>query len=236
MNTYQCIIVEDEPLAQNILKKYIQEVPFLELKSCCDNAYEAMDALRKGTIDIMFLDVNMPGLSGVGLLKTIVNPKPMVIITSAYSEYALDGYDYDIVDFLLKPFLFERFLKAVNKTVKLLEEPNKNTSVNQEVDQLSKTLIIKVDKKNYRILESDILLLESIGNYVKIHTKEKNITTHTTLQNIHKELSQSFVRIHKSYVVAISVIEYIEGNSLVTSKGRYPIGETYKASVKKILL
>lgn len=213
-----CLIIDDEPAARDILKKYISDAPELDLAGICKDALEARQMLKQKHIDLLFLDVHMPRLTGIDFLKSLTHP-PKVILTTAYSEYALEGYELDVVDYLLKPFSFERFLKAVDKAWSKSE-----SSATQEHH-----VSVKADGKLYRIHFEDIFFAESRGDYVTVHTAEKKITFNHTLKDFHSQLpATSFSRVHKSYVVALSKIDYLEGNMIKIGKHTIPVGKSFK--------
>jgi len=215
-----CIIVDDEPLSHEILETYIAKVPGLDLGASFYNAIDALAYLNENSTDLIFLDINMPELSGIGLLKSLQNP-PAVIFTSAYPEYAVDGFDLEIVDFLLKPFSFERFLKALNKAIQTAKNVDKQTA--------GSFLVVKAGKKIYRIRHDEILYFESAGDYVKVHTAQKVHVVNETLKQFEDALpAQDFLRIHRSFIISISKIEYMEGNQVYISKIPIPIGNSYK--------
>lgn len=219
-----CLIVDDEPSAQEVLKQYIADTPRLFLKGCCEDALAASEFLAKDDVDLLFLDVNMPKLSGISFLKSRSDVPP-VILTTAYDDYALEGYELDVLDYLLKPFSFERFLKAVQKL-------EKHTS---PIAEENSVLTIRADKKTYRIAIEDIQYVESAGDYVTIHTGERRLTTHDTLKNMESKLpSEHFIRVHKSFIIALANIEYLEGNSVKIGDQFIPIGTTYRETVKEI--
>lgn len=223
----KCLIIDDEPLAQRVLEKYISELPGLELKGKCSDAIEAMELLQEQEVDLIFLDINMPRLSGINFLKTYKNP-PMVVITTAYIEYALESYELNVLDYLKKPFSFERFLQAVQKA----EDRAKGASELQETGKEERDYIfVKANKKTININLDSILYVEALGDYVKIFTKEGHIVTYQSLKGIERLLpSQKFYRIHKSYIVSLSKIKSIEGNMVHLEKGTIPIGNNYKQS------
>ena len=221
--TIGCLIVDDEPSAQEVLKQYISDTPQLNLKGCCEDALAASKFLDEHSVDLLFLDVNMPKLSGISFLKTRTEVPP-VILTTAYDDYALEGYELDVLDYLLKPFSFERFLKAVQKMDSRLPSLNQEGSV----------LTIKADKKTYRVALEDILFVESAGDYITIHTPDHRLTTHETLKNLESKLpAERFLRIHKSYIIALPEIDYLEGNSVKIGDKFIPIGTTYRETVKE---
>jgi DNA-binding LytR/AlgR family response regulator len=214
------LIVDDEPLSQEIIETYIKDLPVIELVRTCNNALEALEALKQYDIQLIFLDINMPMLSGINMVKTLTAP-PAIIFTSAYAEYAIDGFDLDAIDYLVKPFSFERFVKAINK---VRDKLGKQSHKEQDF------IVIKADKKLYKLDFADITYFTSVGDYVKVFTKQgKVIITNETLRNIEMNLpSELFVRTHKSYIVSIKAIRYIEGNQLMVDNNPIPIGFTYK--------
>jgi DNA-binding LytR/AlgR family response regulator len=230
----KCIVVDDEPLALSVLEKYISSLSSLELLKKCTNALEAMAFLHENQIDLMFLDIKMPQVTGLEFLKTLTHP-PEVILTTAYSEYALEGYEYSVVDYLLKPFSFERFLKAVNKVImkKNVETKQISTSENKTYEDF---IFLKADKIDHRIPFSDIIYIEGYGNYIKVFIKDKMLLVSETMTTIEKNLPVNlFVRVHKSFIVSIAKIQQIEGNMIRIGKNCIPIGNFYKMNVEKIL-
>jgi len=221
-----CIVVDDEPLAREILEKYISDCPMLDLRASCSNAFEAIEILEKGDIQLIFLDINMPKLSGISMIRTLENP-PEIIFSTAYPEYAVEGFELDAVDFLVKPFSFERFMRSVNKASKRHEmKVNKST---EDSPEDSSYLIIKADGKIYRLQLTEIVLLEALGDYVKIHTDSGIITTHDTLKNLEKSLTgDHFMRVHRSYIIALDKIRFLEGNRLRIGDKDIPLGQSYR--------
>ena len=212
----RCIIIEDEPVARDVLKTYVQDTPTLMLVHEFENAVDGLAFLQKESVDLIFLDINMPKLSGISFLKSLVDP-PKVIITTAYSEYALEGYELDVADYLLKPFSFERFLKAVNK-VTLKKSETKEESIT-----------VKADGKLFRISLSDILYAEALGDYITLFTESQKLTFNSTLTSFIEEVNSSkFVRVHRSYAVSLSKINYVEGNMISVNENEIPIGKSYK--------
>ena len=242
----RCLIVDDEPLAHKIISNYCDTLSFLEIKGKCHSAFEAVNYLNVSEVDLIFLDINMPMLKGLDFLRTLRNP-PLIIITTAYQEYAIEGYELNILDYLLKPFSFERFLKAVNKAVdqnKLLQASIKSANRNpQELINTStvtieqENIFIKGDKKIHQVQLNRILYLESIGSYVKIHLENDNtIITLDRLTNFENTLSKSmFLRIHRSYIIAIKKIDTIEGNRIKIKKNEIPIGSVYKHNLNDFI-
>ncbi|WP_299684386.1 LytTR family DNA-binding domain-containing protein [uncultured Dokdonia sp.] len=231
MITY--IIVDDETASHDIIKEYAASVSYLSFQTSCYNAFEAIEYLTKNTVDLIFLDINMPKLSGFDFLKTLSNP-PKIIVTTAYSEYALEGYELNIEDYLLKPFSFLRFMKAVNKVYEIAATPSKRIQETTTSD--SATIFIKEDKKYHQINLNDILCIEAYGNYTKIHMIDQLIVSHQTLSSFTQQLPEKqFVRVHKSYIISIPKIELIEGNRIHIKSHKIPIGKMYKLNVDKLL-
>ncbi|MFP2995288.1 LytTR family DNA-binding domain-containing protein [Spongiivirga sp. MCCC 1A20706] len=225
------IIVDDEPLAHELITEFCGMLPHLKLEKNCYNALEAIQFLNTSAVDLMFLDLNMPKLTGFEFLKTLVNP-PKVIVTTAYKEFALDGYELNISDYLLKPFSFERFLKAINKAIGPVNE-----FTNNEVDRKEEPLrfYIKGDKKYHQIKSNEILYIEAYGNYSKLYFKEEMILSHENISHYENLLPQSeFLRIHKSFIVAKDKIKEIEGNTILIRDYKVPIGRTYKSVIKTL--
>ena len=211
MKTLKCIIADDEPIARQILESYISEMPYLELTASCKNAFEVLDVLQKESIDLLFLDINMPKLSGLSMLRTLQH-RPEVIITTAYPEYAIEGFELSVTDYLLKPFSLERFLQAVMKVQQ--KEPLQIESHVIETQESAKSIFVKSDKKLLKIVTDDISYIEAYGNYVKIYTSEM-ILTPQTLSDIIEALPSQFLRIHKSFAINFNKLKLIDGNQIV---------------------
>jgi len=221
----QCAIIEDEPLAQNILKKYIEDHPALELKAVCNNAEEAQKVLLRQDIELLFLDINLPKLSGISFLKTLPH-QPLVIFTTAYPEYAVEGFELDAIDYLLKPFSFERFLKAANKAVQQL---NKREITEQATPSF---IFLKADKKVHKVNLDDILYIEAAGDYIKINTESEQYIVNDTLKSLQDELPPvQFIRVHKSYIISRNKIKFFEGNYVKVGNANIPIGNSYKEEI-----
>lgn len=227
MSRCKCIIVEDEPLAQNVLKKYIADHPSLELIATCTDALEAQLILRKEDIQLIFLDINLPKLSGINFIKTLLQ-SPLIIFTTAYPEFAVEGFELNAVDYLLKPFSFERFLKAVNK---VLEKLNNNPPVSKKEEKDS-FIFFRSDKKIHKVDLESILYIEAIGDYMKVITDAGQLIINETMKNLQEELpAGSFIRVHKSFIISRSKIKYIEGNYVQIEDKSIPIGATYRNEV-----
>jgi DNA-binding LytR/AlgR family response regulator len=231
-----CVIVEDEPLARNLMVEYVRKVPSLNLIEACSSPLMALEVLRKNTIDLLFLDVQMPELTGISLLKVLKN-KPLVILTTAYSEYALEGYELDVADYLLKPITFERFLRSVDKVVQRLEV-QKSPSVVEKVPIPAEQsfVFVKDGTKLVKVVFDDILYMEGLKDYVTIHTKQQKIVSLQRLKTLEEQLpSDKFIRIHNSFIVALQAIEVVHKNNVQVKGALLPIGETYKKSFREII-
>ncbi|MBF4494449.1 response regulator transcription factor [Flavobacterium sp. MR2016-29] len=218
----KCIIVDDEPAAHYVLANYIKQNPQLELVFQGYNGIEAMDYLRENHVDLMFLDINMPEISGMELLKIIPN-HPKTILTTAYSEFALESYDYGVIDYLLKPIYFPRFLKAIDRFFS-----TENVKIKED-EIIVNTVNVKVDGYFMDIELEQLLFAQSFGNYVKLHTIKRTYLASITTSELEKCLPEkSFMRIHKSYIVALDKIEVTEKDFVIIKNEKLPIGITYK--------
>ncbi|HEY9185795.1 MAG TPA: response regulator transcription factor [Salegentibacter sp.] len=227
----KCVIIDDEPLAVDVIQNYIERIKGLEITAIFNSALDSLEFLQQNQVDLLFLDINMPVLDGYSFLESLSN-KPQVIITTAYAEYAVKGYELEVLDYLLKPIPFPRFLQAVNKAVL----PSKTFVQNTVLDK--EHIFVKVNsKKMKKIFIDDILLVESLKDYIKIITTSGNYIVHQSLTGITNHLpSHSFLRIHRSYTVAVSKIDVIEGNSIEINGTRYTIGRSYINEAKKRIL
>lgn len=229
---WKCIIVDDEPPAQRVIERFLNDIPSVELVAKCNSAFEANEVLKKYNVDIMFLDINMPKMIGLTFLKTL-SKKPAVIITTAFREYALEGYELDVVDYLKKPFSFERFYKALNKAIDSLNKSNTVESfiAAAETSTVREFIFIKEEKATYKVNTNDIYFIESVGDYNKIYTKDKVYLTYQTLKKLQELLPQDkFPRIHKSYIIALNKIDKIVANYVKILNNEIPIGHTYRKS------
>jgi two-component system LytT family response regulator len=234
-----CLVVEDEPLARNLMTAYIDKVPYLNLLQACSNPLEAIDFLRENTVDLLFLDVQMPEITGITLLK-ILQKKPLVILTTAYSEYALEGYEHDVMDYLLKPITFERFLKAVEKAHARLSNVNPNTAIQDKTvsppDGVQPFIFVKDGTKLVKIKLNDILYVEGLKDYVTIHTRTQKVVTLQRLKTLEEELPENkFIRIHNSFIVAFEAIEAIEKEKVQIGSVYIPISDTYRKTFKEFI-
>ncbi|WP_406827230.1 LytR/AlgR family response regulator transcription factor [Pedobacter sp. KACC 23697] len=234
----RCLIVDDEPLAHGVITEYAKDIPFINIVGNCYRATAALDFLSKQPVDLIFLDIRMPKLNGLDFLKTLAH-KPLVIITSAYEEYALSGFDLAVCDYLLKPFRLERFLKAVNRALEL-HNLKKQTATTSEIEKIptknNGQISLKVDKKHILIKIDEIQYLESLGNYVKVWKNGDFLLTPRTLASFEDQLSTDFIRIHKSFMLNKKYVDYLEGNTIVLKNGQHvPIGKNFKGMIKQLL-
>ncbi|MFI5154300.1 MAG: LytR/AlgR family response regulator transcription factor [Chitinophagales bacterium] len=227
-----CIIIDDEPLARKGIKEYIADVDFLQLSGEFDNPLKALDMLTSQKIDLIFLDIQMPKITGLEFLKTL-SQRPLVILTTAYPQYALEGFELNVVDYLLKPFSFERFWKAVVKAKSQLESRNQT----QETSVENSYFFIKADNKLVRIHFDDILFVEALQNYVAVHTSDKKLISYLTFKSVEEYLPPDrFLKIHKSFIVSLSKIDSIEGNELRIGSHFLPISRSSKEEVLEKIL
>ena len=228
----KCIIVEDEILAQQVIQSHLQKVNGFELLAVCNNALEATEILSRQEVDLIFLDIQMPGMSGLNFLRSLQNP-PLVVITTAYAEYALESYEFNVIDYLLKPISFERFLKTINKIV----DGRLFTQLAKDSDSLpADHIFIKSNSKFFKVNFSEIIYIEGMKDYLKIHTAEYNLVTHQTMNEMERLLlTKPFIRVHKSYIIAIAHIRSIYGNCIEIGLATIPIGNSYKDNVMSLI-
>ena len=231
----RCLAVDDESYASDIIAAFINKTPFLTLVSTTTNAFEALNLVQNGQVDLVFLDIQMPELTGIQFLK-ICGDKCRVILTTAYPEYALDGFDLDVVDYLLKPISYERFYKAAQKAQQIIA-PAQNEVVNQPATT-NDFIFIKGDTKNkfIKVNYNEILYIEGLKNYVSVYTANQRIVTYQALRELETQLPQPpFYRVHKSYIISLEKIKMIDGNTLYIGDQSIPIGDTYKEDFFKIV-
>ncbi len=232
------IIVDDEPLAQDVLETYIEKIPELNLVRKCSNALEANDTLKSGNIDLMFLDIQMPQLTGIDFLKTLTKP-PLVIFTTAYDNYAIEGFELNALDYLLKPISLDRFMKAVNKAMDQIELQKKDSGGGGEMEG-DDYIFVKADKKLVKINYRDILYIEGLKDYVIIRMNASRVITLQTMKSLEEKLPQAmFKRIHRSYIINLNKINAIVGNMVeVIEKNQpkhLPIGKNYREELLNIV-
>lgn len=228
----KCLVVDDEPLAIKLLEKHIAKIETLEVVATCNNAIKAFEILNTQEIDLLFLDIKMPNLTGIDFLKTLKTP-PKTIFTTAYRDYAIESYDLGVVDYLLKPITFERFLKSVNRFLKDKNELKKQSS---QVDS-EDFMLIKSGNKHHKIIVNDILFIESLKDYIKIHTiNNKRIVSKYRISEIESELKEkSFLRVHRSYIINTDKISAFTVNDIEVNSTEIPIGASYKEKVVSFL-
>ena len=227
----RCIIADDEPIARQIVEGYVEQLPQLKLVGMCSDAFEVMELLQKGPVDLLFLDINMPNLSGISLIRSL-RIRPEIVLTTAYSEFALEGFELSVTDYLLKPFSLERFIMAVNKVQDKLQPV---ISVTPPATPASPSasipthITVKVDKKLIRLPLEEVRYIEAFGNYIKIHLAEKMLLVSQTLTDFLGQLPQDdFIRIHKSYVVHYQCVQAVEGNIVFVEEKQLPMGKTFR--------
>lgn len=233
MAKIKVLIADDEPIAQEILENYINRIPDLQLIGRCRNALEAFQYINKEQPDILLLDINMPEITGIDFLKTLKNP-PAVIFTTAYAEYAIESYELNAIDYLLKPIAFDRFLKAINKSLDLLKQKTALPQIsNVNADNV---LFVKSEGKLVRIDLSKLWFVEGLKDYVRLWTDQGKVVVHSTMKNMEETLQahQNFIRIHKSYIVNMDFITEIDGNAVNVKGEMLAIGNTYRDEIHKL--
>jgi DNA-binding LytR/AlgR family response regulator len=230
------IIIDDEPLARKGLKEYIADVDFLNLIGEYDNALKATEMISKGNVQLLFLDIQMPKITGLDFMKTLQKPVP-VIFTTAFPQFALDGFELNALDYLVKPISFDRFLKAALRAKEYYEVRQKNDDDQTTTPALQEYFFIKADNKLVKILFNDILFVEALQNYVVVHTHEKKLITYLTFKSVEEYLpSSQFIKVHKSFIVAATKIDSIEGNDIRIGQHHIPISRNLKDEVMEKLL
>ncbi|WP_338791847.1 response regulator transcription factor [Bernardetia sp. MNP-M8] len=233
------IIIDDEPLAHQLIEKFCGMLPHLQLQKNCYDAFQAMEFLHQNNVELIFLDINMPKINGFELLRTLTN-SPKVIVTSAYQEFALEGYELGVVDYLVKPFSFERFVKAVNKAISVQNNSIKNvlpllTNL-ENTESKGDSFFVKGDKKHHQINPEKLLYVEAYGNYSKLFLEEEMIICNEKISDLEVILSRKyFLRVHKSFIVALEKVKTIEGNQIFLENTVVPIGQTYRQKIQKLL-
>jgi DNA-binding LytR/AlgR family response regulator len=227
------LIIDDEPIAHRIIESYCAELSYLQKVGNAYNAFEASAIISREKVDLIFLDLNMPKMTGFEWLKTLSHP-PKIIVTTAYKEHALEGYQLDVVDYLLKPFSFARFLKAVNKVSDAAKAPSPMLSGSHSAQQ--DTFFLKGDKKHHQVHTNELLYVEAFGNYSKVHLRQEMILTHEKISTLETLLpEESFLRVHKSFIVAKDKIRLIQGNMIHLEGHTIPVGQTYRSRIAKLL-
>ncbi len=231
-----CIIIDDEPLARKGLKEYIGEVDFLNLTGEFEHPLKATSLLSDGSVQLTFLDIQMPKITGIEFFKTLQNAPP-VIFTTAYPQYALDGFDLNALDYLVKPIAFERFLKAVLKAKEYYEVRQSNSLPVTGANTSQEYFFIKADSKLVKVFYDDILFVEALQNYVNIYTRETKHITYLTLLSVEAYLpTDLFIKTHKSYIISVPKVDSIDGNEIIIGKHKIPISRNLKEEVTKKLI
>lgn len=229
-----CLIVDDEPVARKGIAEYVSDVEFLNLAGQCENALKASALLSQQTIDLIFLDIQMPKISGIDFLKTLNHP-PLVIFTTAYSEYAVEGYSLDVVDYLMKPITFDRFLKAAQKALEIYTL--KRAASLHPREALPDYFFVKCDSKFEKIFYHEVRYIEAMQNYAVIHTLNRKLITYITMSSLEHQLpGDQFLKVHKSFIVSIAHIKALEGNEILIGETRIPISRNLKDEVTKHIL
>jgi DNA-binding LytR/AlgR family response regulator len=235
--TIRCLIIDDEPPAREIIRRYVQEIPSLQLMGECANAIQALTVLQQQSIDLLFLDIRLPQLNGTDFIKTLKNP-PKVIFTTAFAEYALEGYELDVVDFLMKPIRFDRFLKAVNKAYPVNGSATALKPVAAPVVEEKKNdsfVYFRADRKMVKVMLDDILYIESMKDYIKVHTMQNVIITKQSISSVEAMLPDKlFVRTHRSFIVSINKIRSFTNELVEIGKTDIPIGKLFRNGVMKV--
>ncbi|MBT1685522.1 LytR/AlgR family response regulator transcription factor [Dawidia soli] len=232
-----CLIVDDEPLARNLLTDYVGKVPSLQLLQACASPLAAIEVLRANPVDLLFLDIQMPEITGISLLRTL-QKRPLVVLTTAYSEYALEGYDLDVVDYLLKPITFERFLRAVEKAGQRLTTPpapptTPTPAPRAEPTEQQPFVFVKDGTKLVKVRWADILYVEGLKDYVTIHTRQQKIVTLQRLKTLEEQLpADKFIRIHHSYIVAVDAIDVVHKGEVQIGTVTLPVSDSYRKQFK----
>lgn len=227
----KCLAIDDEPLALELLEDNISKVPFLQLMAACDNVKDAMKVMQQNQVDLIFLDIQMPGLTGLQFIESMTE-KPMIILITAYKQYALDGYNLDVLDYLVKPVSLDRFIKACNKANQLFELKSGRKSGVLSTRQ--EYIFVNADYKLIKITLSDIIYIEGLKDYIKIHLKsaQNPVVTRMPIKTIEEQLPpEQFIRIHKSYIVSVSFITAIRKSSVFVDSLELPLGDTYREAL-----
>jgi two-component system, LytTR family, response regulator len=229
-----CLIVDDEPLARNLLTDYVRKVPYLNLIKACSGPLEAMEELRKNPVDLLFLDVQMPEITGISFLKSL-QKKPLIILTTAYSQYALEGYELDVLDYLLKPITLERFLRAVDKVNQRLSTVP--VVAKQEAEAPNNAYIfVKDGTKLVKVRFEDILYVEGLKDYVTIHTRQQKVISLQRMKVLEEQLPvDRFIRIHNSFIIALDAIDAVHKDRVQIGENFIPVGDTYKKSFRDFI-
>jgi len=233
-DSIKCLIVDDEPLAIDVIEDYIDRVPQLHLVKTCNDAMEALQAINNYNIDLLFLDIEMPAMNGIDFLKSLSHP-PQVVLTTAFRKYAFDSYDVDVIDYLLKPISFNRFFKSISKYIKINSIKAQDSTTETSNPTKSSSIYVYADKKNVKVNLDDIIYVESIKDYVRIHTIEKNLISKATITKYENLLPDAFLRVHRSYIVNTKMITAFTQHDIEINQKEIPIGSSYKRKVSDAL-
>lgn len=233
---YNVLIVDDEPLAINVVKRYLENFKNFEVVKTCQNAVDAFNAINQNAIDVVFLDINMPTMSGLDMIRNL-KKRPIIVITTAFREYAIESFDLEAIDYLVKPFSLDRFMNTIGRIEKQLVHQNTDESnVNHSLPE-SKHVFFKVDKRMVKVMLDEIIYIESLKDYVRIKTETESLINHNNLVSITEHLPEDqFVRIHRSYIISLDKVKAIEGNCVEIGGKLLPIGRNYQKSIKKLIL
>lgn len=235
MKKIHCLIIDDEPIARDVIRSHLDKMDRMEIAGVCDHAVQAFEFLKSNAVDLIFLDIQMPGMTGISFLKSLKNP-PKVIIVSAYREYALEGFELDVVDYLLKPVSFERFLKAIDKFYVHYETPPATTNRNDEVPDDNRIIRVRADRKNVRIETDRIRYIEGLKDYLKIYLDDEMIISKMTMKEMEENLKgDNFIRIHRSFLVSVRKISAYTPEIVEVGKDTLPVGYSYRNQVMSFL-
>ncbi|MGG6230084.1 LytR/AlgR family response regulator transcription factor [Tenacibaculum sp. SDUM215027] len=228
----KCLVVDDEPLARELIENHISKIPALEVVGSCDNALKAFEIISSQEVDLLFLDIKMPNITGIDFLRTIKNP-PKTIFTTAYRDYALESYDLEVLDYLLKPITFERFFKAIDRFLRLKKKNDNSIKENESTEEF---LLLKSGSKYHKVFIEEILFIESLKDYIKVHViNDKRIVTKYKISDIEEKLNRDFLRVHRSYIINTNKISAFTINDIEINSIEIPIGASYKEKVISFL-
>lgn len=232
--TYKCVIIDDEELARRLIKNHLNQLSDFELVASCSSAIEASKVLQENNIDLLFLDIEMPVLKGVDFYKNLIH-KPKVVFTTAYRDYAIDGFELNAVDYILKPITFQRFFNAIEKFKALYQNTEPKVIEETSKKMNSDFVYIRKDRKQVKVKFEDILYIESLKDYIKIHVSGQQLITKTSISSFIEKLDQRFIRIHRSYIINTNKITAYTKNDIEIGKFEIPIGENYRKEIDAFL-
>ncbi len=233
---YRVLIVDDEPLAINVVKRYLENFSNFEVVETCQNAVDAFNVISHQSIDVVFLDINMPTMSGLDMIRNLKD-RPVIVITTAFREYAIESFDLEAIDYLVKPFSLDRFMNSIGRIEKYLTHQQTLPETSTIQTQEPKHVFFKVDKRMVKVMLDEIIYIESLKDYVRIKTETESLINHNNLVSISEYLPEDqFVRIHRSYIISLDKVKAIEGNCVEIGGKLLPIGRNYQKSIKKLIL